>query len=85
MLQIRNTQACNSRAGNKTLHLVVSFPAGERPNDRQLHQIEDALCAALGMAEHQRLSALHVNTDHAHLHVALIRALAAWAVGLYGG
>ncbi|MGE5517841.1 MAG: TraI/MobA(P) family conjugative relaxase [Bacteroidota bacterium] len=73
MLQIRNTQACNSRAANKTLHLVVSFPAGERPNDRQLHQIEDALCTALGMADHQRLSALHVNTDHAHLHVALNR------------
>ncbi|MBC7907599.1 MAG: relaxase/mobilization nuclease domain-containing protein [Rhodospirillaceae bacterium] len=73
MLQIRNTQACNSRAANKTLHLVVSFPAGERPSDRQLHQIEDTLCAALGMADHQRLSALHVNTDHAHLHVALNR------------
>lgn len=73
MLQIRNTQACNSRAANKTLHLVVSFPTGERPNGGQLHQIEDALCAALGMAEHQRLSALHVNTDHVHLHVALNR------------
>ncbi|MCR6630681.1 MAG: relaxase/mobilization nuclease domain-containing protein [Magnetospirillum sp.] len=73
MLQIRNTQACNTRPANKTLHLVVSFPVGERPNDRQLHHIEDCLCAALGMADHQRLSALHVNTDHAHLHVALNR------------
>ncbi|MBC7907102.1 MAG: relaxase/mobilization nuclease domain-containing protein [Rhodospirillaceae bacterium] len=73
MLQIRNTQARNTRATNKTLHLVVSFPAGERPSDTQLHQIEDALCVALGMQDHQRLSALHTNTDHVHLHVALNR------------
>ncbi|MGE5516204.1 MAG: TraI/MobA(P) family conjugative relaxase [Bacteroidota bacterium] len=73
MLQIRNTQACNSRAANKTLHLVISFPEGERPIDRQLHQIEERMVAALCMEAHQRLSALHVNTDHAHLHVALNR------------
>lgn len=73
MLQIRNTQACNSRAANKTLHLVISFPEDERPNERQLHQIEDRMVAALGMEAHQRLSALHVNTAHAHLHVAINR------------
>jgi hypothetical protein len=73
MLQIRNTQARNTRANNKTLHLVVSFPEGERPTDQQLHAIEDGLCAALGMADHQRLSALHVNTAHVHLHVAVNR------------
>jgi len=73
LLQIKNCQAMNTRATNKTLHLVVSFPAGERPTDAQLHAIEDKLCAALGMADHQRLSALHVNTAHAHLHVALNR------------
>jgi hypothetical protein len=73
MLQIRNTQACNSRAANKTLHLVISFPEGERPNERQLHQIEDRMVASLGMEAHQRLSALHVNTRHAHLHVAINR------------
>lgn len=69
----RNAQACNRRAANKTMHLVVAFPACERPSDGQLHQSEDSLCAALGMADHQRLSASHVNTDHAHLHVALNR------------
>jgi hypothetical protein len=73
LLQIKNCQARNTRAQNKTLHLVVSFPEGERPTDAQLHAIEDKLCAALGMADHQRLSALHVNTVHAHLHVALNR------------
>ncbi|MGE5517199.1 MAG: TraI/MobA(P) family conjugative relaxase [Bacteroidota bacterium] len=73
MLEIRNTQARNTRATHKTVHLVVSFPAGERPRDLQLRQIEQALCESLGMAKHQRLSALHVNTRHAHLHVAINR------------
>jgi hypothetical protein len=73
MLQIRNTQARNTRATNKTLHLVVSFPEGEWPTDSQLHAIEDGLCAALGMADHPRLSALHTNTAHVHLHVAVNR------------
>jgi hypothetical protein len=73
LIEIKHTQAMNTRATNKTLHLVVSFPAGERPTDAQLHAIENALCAALGMADHQRLSALHVNTAHVHLHVAVNR------------
>ncbi|HLN24849.1 MAG TPA: TraI/MobA(P) family conjugative relaxase, partial [Patescibacteria group bacterium] len=73
LIEIKHTQAMNTRATNKTLHLVVSFPAGERPTDPQLHVLEDGLCAALGMADHQRLSALHVNTAHVHLHVALNR------------
>jgi hypothetical protein len=73
LVAIKHSQAMNMRATNKTLHLVVSFPEGERPTDAQLHVIEDGLCAALGMERHQRISALHVNTAHVHLHVALNR------------
>ena len=69
---IEATQALNTRAkGDKSYHLVVSFPEGERPTLEQLRDIEDQLCAALGYAEHQRISAIHDDTDNLHIHIAV--------------
>ncbi len=66
------TQARNTRSrSDKSYHLVVSFPEGERPARERLEDIEDRLCAALGFDEHQRVSAVHQNTDNWHLHVAI--------------
>jgi Relaxase/Mobilisation nuclease domain len=56
---------------DKTYHLIVSFPPGEKPTPAQLHDIEDTLCAAIGLAEHQRLSTVHNDKDHFHFHVAI--------------
>jgi hypothetical protein len=36
-----------------------------------MEDIEDTICAAIGFGEHQRVSAVHQNTDHWHLHVAI--------------
>jgi hypothetical protein len=36
-----------------------------------MEDIEDRLCAAIGFAAHQRVSAVHQNTDNWHLHVAI--------------
>ena len=70
--EITATQARNTRSKtDKTYHLVVSFPPGERPDEAQMKYIEDELCAAIGFADHQRLSAVHTDTDHLHLHVAI--------------
>ena len=70
--EILATQARNTRSrGDKNYHLVVSFPEGERPTREQIEDIEDRLCAALGFQEHQRVSAVHQNTDNWHLHVAI--------------
>src|SRR6185503_3772259 len=58
--EIRQTQGRNTRSrADKTYHLVISFPAGERPTDEQLRDIEDHMCVALGFAGHQRISAVH--------------------------
>ncbi len=66
------TQARNTRSkSDKSYHLVVSFPEGERPSRQQIEDIEDRLCDALGFGEHQRVSAVHQNTDNWHLHVAV--------------
>ncbi|WP_078059523.1 TraI/MobA(P) family conjugative relaxase [Xanthomonas massiliensis] len=71
-LLIEATQAINTRSKkDKTYHLVFSFREGENPPQEVLHAIEDELCAAIGLADHQRISAVHVNTDHLHVHVAI--------------
>nr|WP_280531250.1 TraI/MobA(P) family conjugative relaxase [Shinella yambaruensis] len=71
-LLIEQVQAMNTRSKNdKTYHLVFSFPPGETPALDVLNQIEDELCASIGYADHQRISAVHVDTDHLHVHVAI--------------
>ena len=69
---ILSVQEQNTRSNSdKSYHLVVSFPEGERPSRAQMEDIEDRLCEALGFGEHQRVSAVHQNTDNWHLHVAI--------------
>jgi MobA/VirD2-like, nuclease domain/TraI-like middle domain/TraI-like C-terminal domain/Large polyvalent protein-associated domain 7 len=71
-VEIRAKQALNRRSKtDRTYHLVVSFPPGEQPTLAQLHYIEDELCIAIGLANHQRISAVHTDTKHLHLHVAI--------------
>jgi hypothetical protein len=70
--EILATQGHNRRSrADKSYHLVVSFPEGERPTRAQMEDIEDTLCAAIGFEAHQRVSAVHQNTDNWHLHIAI--------------
>lgn len=72
MAEMIATQKKNTRAKtDKVYHLVISFPEGERPMDAQLADIEETFASALGFAEHQRLSAIHRDTENLHLHVAI--------------
>jgi hypothetical protein len=65
--QLRNQRACS----DKTYHLLISFPAGESPSKETLRSIEIEVCNALGFGEHQRVSAVHTDTDNLHIHVAI--------------
>ena len=70
--EIERTQARNTRSKlDKSYHLVISFPEGERPTADQLRDIEDHLVASIGLADHQRISAVHDDTDNLHIHVAI--------------
>ena len=70
--EILSTQARNTRSrSDKSYHLVVSFPEGEKPTREQIEDIEDRLCAAIGFEAHQRVSAVHQNTDNWHVHIAI--------------
>ena len=62
----------NKRArSDKTCHLVLSFPEGERLSNAQLSEIEERFCQALGFREHQRISVVHDDTDYQHIHIAI--------------
>lgn len=70
--EIEATQAQNTRSkADKTYHCVISFPEGEPPTCEQLEDIEDSICEALGFGAHQRISAVHKDTDNIHLHLAI--------------
>jgi hypothetical protein len=70
--EIQVTQANNTRAkSDKTYHLVVSFREGEKPTREQVEDIEDTICERLGYQEHQRISAVHQDTENLHIHIAI--------------
>ncbi len=70
-LFIRETQKDSRSEQNKTMHIVVSFPEGEKPSKEVLQDIEKELMRTLGMEEHQRLSVTHTNTNNFHMHIAI--------------
>lgn len=70
--EILATQYTNTRAkSDKTYHLIVSFRAGEQPDADTLRAVEERICAGLGYSEHQRISAVHNDTDNLHIHIAI--------------
>jgi len=67
-----NTQLKNQRAiSDKTYHLIVSFRAGEEPSAETLQAIEQEICTGLGFKDHQRVSAVHCDTENLHIHIAI--------------
>ena len=72
MKEIEAVHAMNTRAkGNKMYHLIVSFREGDNPTPEQLRAIEKGMAEALGLGDHQRLSVVHGDTDHLHLHLGI--------------
>lgn len=70
--EVLATQQSNTRAKNdKTYHLIISFRAGEQLEQNLLSEIENRVCDSLGFNGHQRISAVHNDTDNLHIHVAI--------------
>ncbi len=70
--EVLATQARNTRAkSDKTYHLIVSFRPGEHVEEATCRAVEARLCDGLGLGTHQRVSALHYDTDSLHLHIAI--------------
>ena len=72
VIEVMAIQGMNTRAeSDKTYHLILSFRAGEHPDDDVLKAIEREVCVGLGYGEHQRISVAHDDTDNFHLHIAI--------------
>jgi hypothetical protein len=72
VIEVTAVQGMNTRAeSDKTYHLILSFRAGERPDDHVLEALESGICEGLGYGEHQRVSVAHDETDNFHLHIAI--------------
>jgi TraI-like middle domain/MobA/VirD2-like, nuclease domain/Large polyvalent protein-associated domain 7 len=72
LIEIQNTQDMNKRArSDKTCHLVLSFPEGERLPHADLNKIEERFCDVLCFADHQRISVVHDDTNNLHIHIAI--------------
>ena len=72
VIEVTAIQGMNTRAeSDKTYHLILSFRAGERPDDNVLAALESRICEGLGYGEHQRVSVAHDDTDNFHLHIAI--------------
>lgn len=72
MKEIQAVQKKNTRSKNeKTYHLIISFREGEQPDKNTLEQIENRIVERIDFGEHQRVSALHTDTNNWHLHVAI--------------
>jgi hypothetical protein len=70
--EVLATQARNTRArSDKTYHLIVSFRPGEQVDEATCRAVEARLCDGLGLGVHQRVCALHYDTDSLHLHIAI--------------
>lgn len=55
----------------KTIHIVVSLAPGEKLALDIMKQIEERVADRLGLSEHQRIAAVHQNTDCMHMHIAI--------------
>ncbi len=72
VLEVLNTQLQNRRAvSDKTYHLIISFKAGEEPCADTLKAIQEEICTGLGFKDHQRVGAVHCDTDNLHIHIAI--------------
>jgi hypothetical protein len=70
--EIVATQAMNNRTQvNKTYHLVLSFHPEDQLTQAVMADIENAVCSAIGLGEHQRIVVMHNDTDHLHMHLAI--------------
>ena len=70
--EIEICQARNTRTkDDKTYHLLLSFPDGERPDEEQMRAMADAAAKALGYGDHQRIAVVHDDTDNLHMHLII--------------
>jgi hypothetical protein len=77
LIAAKEMEVCQARStrakDDKTYHLLLSFPDGERPDTEQMHTMADAAAKTLGYSEHQRITVVHDDTDNLHMHLIITK------------
>ncbi|WP_174891600.1 TraI/MobA(P) family conjugative relaxase, partial [Candidatus Hamiltonella defensa] len=63
----------NTRCKDPVYHFFLSWPETDSPTVEQIFESARHSLDALGMSEHQYVTAIHRDTDHLHCHVAVNR------------
>jgi hypothetical protein len=71
--EMRAVAAQNVRVKDPVYHVVISWPKGEVPTEAQAFTCARHALKAVGMQEHQYVFAMHRDTAHAHVHLAVNR------------
>jgi len=66
-------QNTNANAKNKIMHYVLSWPEHELPEANKVFESVEFTLKAMGLENHQYVSAIHRDTDNLHVHVAVNR------------
>ncbi len=72
-VEMEATASENPRVGKPVFHVVLSPAPGDELGDGDWKRLADRVLGELGLGEHQVLVALHRDTDHPHLHLAVNR------------
>jgi hypothetical protein len=65
--------AQNTRVKDPVYHVVLSWPSGEAPSDDRAFACGSHALASVGMIGHQYVFAIHRDTAHVHMHIAVNR------------
>jgi len=63
----------DGRVKDPIYHVILSWPAHEHPTNDEAFACARHAMAAVGMAEHQYLAAIHRDTDNTHVHITVNR------------
>lgn len=72
-VEMEATASGNPRVKKPVFHVVLSPAPGDKLGERDWKRLADRVLGELGLGEHQVLVALHRDTDHPHLHLAVNR------------
>lgn len=70
-IEMWGTSVRSTRTKDPVMHLVLSWSEGENPTDKQAFDAGRFALAELGLEGHEYLSAVHRDTDNAHLHITV--------------
>ncbi|MDT3723004.1 TraI/MobA(P) family conjugative relaxase [Pseudomonas oryzihabitans] len=68
-IEMWGTSVRSTRTKDPVMHLVISWSEGESPTDKQAFDAGRFALSAIGLEGHEYLSAVHRDTDNAHLHI----------------